>query len=108
MEVVDGAETVPADGTLAAVKRDRIAHRLLGNFAFSHVGRSFDGIEYAVNGSRYNLTFFGARPTRGVYQVDGWGELNINVYYGALTGQIGGKKSASEWRIFGLGYSDYR
>ena len=36
------------------------------------------------------------------------GELNINVHYSALTGQIGGKKRASEWRIFGLGYSDYR
>ena len=48
------------------------------------------------------------RPTRGVYQVDGWGELNINVVYGALTGQAAVNKSASEWRVFGLGYSDYR
>jgi hypothetical protein len=50
----------------------------------------------------------GGRPTRGVFQVDGWGEMNINVFYGALTGQIGGKRSASEWRLFGLGYADER
>jgi len=108
MEFLDGTEVTPANPTLAALERDRISSRLLGNFAFSDVGRSFDGLQYGLNGSKLNWIMFGARPTRGVYQVDGWGELNINVFYGALTGQIGGKKSASEWRLFGLGYSDYR
>ena len=108
MEVIDGNEVTPTNTTLAALKRDRIAHRLLGNFGFSHVGRSFDGAQYSLNGSKLNLTLFGGRPTRGVFQVDGWGELNVNVFYGALTGQTGGKNSAGEWRVFGLGYSDYR
>jgi hypothetical protein len=40
--------------------------------------------------------------------VDGWGELNANVFYGALTGQMSGKRTSGEWRLFGLGYSDYR
>lgn len=40
--------------------------------------------------------------------MDGWGELNLNVFYGSLTGQVAGKRSNGEWRIFGLGYSDYR
>ena len=108
MELIDGTEVTPKDGTLAALKRDRIAHRLIGNFGFSDVGRSFDGVQYNLNRSKLNLTLFGGRPTRGVFQVDGWGELNINVFYGALTGQVGGKESAGEWRIFGLGYQDLR
>jgi hypothetical protein len=108
MEVIDGSEVVPGNATLAAVKRDRIAHRLLGNFGFSHVGRSFDGAQYALNKRKLNLTLFGGRPTRGVFQVDGWGELDINTYYGALTGQLAAGKGAGEWRVFGLGYSDYR
>lgn len=108
MIFIDGTEVMPADVTLAAMKRDRIANRLLGDFSFSDVGRSFDGAEYALNGSSLNFTFFGARPTRGVFQVDGWGELNINVFYGAVTGQLHSKRSASEWRVLGLGYSDYR
>ena len=108
MELIDGTEITPKDGTLAALKRDRIAHRLIGNFGFSDVGRSFDGVQYNLNRSKLNLTLFGGRPTRGVFQVDGWGELNINVFYGALTGQLGGKESAGEWRIFGLGYQDLR
>ena len=58
--------------------------------------------------SKLNLTLFGGRPTRGVFQVDGWGELNINVFYGAITGQVGTKDSAGEWRIFGLAYQDLR
>jgi hypothetical protein len=109
MEVIDGTETVSRNATLAAVKRERIAHRLLGSFAFSQSGRSFDGAQYTANGSKLNLTLFSGRPTRGVYQVDGWGDLNVTVFYGALTGQIGsGKSHAGEWRLLGLGYTDYR
>jgi hypothetical protein len=108
MEFIDGAEVVPKDPTLAALKRDRIAHRLIGNFGFSDVGRSFDGAQYSLNRSRLNFTLLAARPTRGVFQVDGWGELKANVFYGALTGQLPGKRGSAEWRIFGLGYSDYR
>jgi Alginate export len=40
--------------------------------------------------------------------VDGWGALNANVFYGALTGQMPGKSGSGEWRVFALGYSDYR
>ncbi len=108
MEFFDGLEVMPKNATLASLKRDRIAQRLIGNFGFSDVGRSFDGAQYSLDRSKLNLTLLGARPTRGVFQVDGWGELNINVFYGALTGEVGGKQSAGEWRVFGLGYDDYR
>ncbi len=108
MTFIDGAEVTPENATLAALKRDRIAHRLLGDFSFSDVGRSFDGMQCGLNGSSLNFTFFGGRPTRGVFQVDGWGELNINVFYGAVTGQVHSTKSTSDWRVFGLGYSDNR
>jgi hypothetical protein len=108
MEFIDGTEVSPKDPTLAALKRDRIAHRLIGNFGFSDVGRSFDGAQYTLNRPKWNVTLLAARPTRGVFQVDGWGELKANVFYGALTGQVPGKRASAEWRVFGLGYSDYR
>jgi len=107
MEFVDGAETTPKDPTLAALKRDRIAHRLLGNFAFSHVGRSFDGVQYARGTSNTNLTLLAARATSGVFQVNGWGELDTDILYGALT-RSAGRKHAGEWRVFALGYHDGR
>jgi alginate export protein len=108
MEFNDGAEVTPKDATLAALKRDRISQRLLGAFGFSAVGRSIDGLQYVADNSRTNFTFLAARPTRGAFQVDGWGEVNTNVFYSALTHETGSAQNSGEWRIFGLGYNDYR
>lgn len=107
-EFIDGAETAPKNATLAAIKRDRIAHRLIGNFGFSHVGRSVDGAQYALDRGTWNITALAARPTRGVFDVDGWSDLNINVFYGAATRRGGSAAHESEWRVFGIGYDDYR
>ena len=95
MEFAEGTETTPTDPTLAVLKRDRIQQRLIGTFAFTHGGRSFDGAQYRLDRPGMNLTLFAARPTRGVFQVDGWGELNINVFYGGLTKEVARKGGAS-------------
>ena len=109
MEFFDGAETVPTNATLAAIKGDRVASRLLANFGFTHVQRSFDGAQYALDRPGLNVTVLAARPTQGVFQVNGWGDLRINVVYGALTRQVGGATTnAGDWRVFGLAYSDQR
>jgi hypothetical protein len=107
MEFLDGSEVAPAHGTLAALKRDRIAQRLLANFGWTDVQRSLDGAQYVLSLPKLNITAVAARPTEGVFQVSGWDELKINVFYGALTGQHG-KYAATDWRVFALGYSDYR
>ncbi|MGE5245393.1 MAG: alginate export family protein [Betaproteobacteria bacterium] len=105
MELADGAEVTPKQPTLAALKRDRLAQRLIGPFTFAHVGRSFDGVRYVLDTPALNVTAFAARPTRGVFAVNGWGELNVNVFYGAVTGHAG---RSGEWSAFGLGYQDRR
>lgn len=107
-EFLDGSEATPANATLAAVKRDRITQRLIGNFGWSDVGRSFDGFHYTYNRPKLNLTLVGAMPTRGVFQVDGWGQLDIAFLYASATGQIGSKKSSGEWRVLGIYYDDFR
>ena len=104
IEFGEGAEAVPSNPTLASLKRDRIAQRLVGPFAFTHVGRSFDSAHWTLTRGGVNVTVLAGRPTRGVFQVDGWGELNINLLYGAVTVQ----KTNAEWRLFGLGYHDAR
>jgi len=106
-EFVDGAEKTPRDATLAALVRDRIAHRLVGNFGFSHVGRSFDGAQYTRETAATNFTLVAARATNGVFQVNGWGDLNTDINYGAVTRNFG-KISPGEWRLFALGYHDGR
>lgn len=106
-EFVDGTEMAPKNATLAALTRDRIAHRLIGNFAFSHVQRSFDGAQYTRATAASNVTLVGARPTRGVFQVDGWGELDTDIFYGAFTRLVGNSRTG-EWRAFVLSYHDGR
>ena len=107
-EFLDGSEVVPKNATLAAVKRDRVAQRLIGNFGFSDVGRSFDGVHYVYGSPRNNFTFVGAVPTRGVFQVDGWGENRIGFGYGSYTRQWGSKGHAADTRLFFIEYDDFR
>ena len=108
-EYFDGLEVTPSDATLAALVRERVAQRLIGNFTYSDIERSFDGFRYVLSRPSLNLTAVGAIPTRGVYQVDGWGWLHTGLVYVALSGQIIGKQnSAGEWRVFGIYYDDWR
>ena len=86
----------------------RIAQRLIGDFSFSAVQRSYDGAQFHYALGKGDVTVFGARTTRGVYQIDGMGELDVDVYYGALTLPTGAEHSAGELRLFGVGYVDHR
>lgn len=107
-DFIDGTEAAPKNATLAALKRTRIHQRILGSFAWTHVGRSFDGAHYTYDTPNANLTVIGATPTRGVFQVDGWGWNKVAFGYGAYTRQYGSGARASELRVMTLAYTDWR
>jgi Alginate export len=107
-EYFDGLEVKPKDPLLATVIQTRIVSRLISNFAFAAVQRTFDGVQLSANSGPNNFTFFGARPTAGVFQVKGMDELDVDTYYGAYTRSVTGRQSAGELRVFGLGYIDHR
>jgi hypothetical protein len=107
-EFADGTETAPSDPTLAALKREHIAHRLIGHFGFSHVGRSFDAVQYVRSTRSGNFTFVGGRPTEGVFQLRSLKELDVDFWYGAYTRPLAGKNIASEFRVLALHYHDGR
>ena len=107
-EFLDGSEVLPKNATLAAVKRDRVFQRLIGTFGFSDVGRSFDGVHYAYATKSDNFTFIGAVPTRGVFQVDGWGWNRIGFGYTSYTHQWGSPRHAADTRFFFIEYDDFR
>ena len=109
-EFSDGGEVKSKDETLATLKNDRIGQRLIGPFGFSHVMRSFDGIHYRYSGGAWNFTAMGAIPTRGVFQVDGWGWVKTPVTYVSMTHEInhGENQNHAECRIFGIYYNDSR
>lgn len=105
---LDGAEVTPTDKSLATLISTRITQRVIGDFGFSAVGRSFDGAQLSFNAGGNNFTLLGARPTRGVYQIDAMGEINVDLFYGAFTVPVTASKSPGELRIFSLGYIDER
>ncbi len=107
-EFADGAEVTPKNSTLAALKREHVAHRLISNFGFTHVQRSFDGVHYARQTPNNNVTVMAARPTEGVFQLRGMKELDVDLYYGALTRQLPWKNAESEARAFVSYYHDGR
>jgi Alginate export len=107
-EFLDGSEVTPRDATLTAVKRDRVVQRLIGNFGWSDVQRSFDGVQYLNTKGSGTFTFVGAIPTRGVFQTDGWGENDVAFGYTAYTRQWTRGKYASETRALGIYYHDWR
>ncbi len=107
-EFNDGLELTPKDATLASLKRDRIGARLIGNFTFSDVGRSFDGLRYSWNKPTEDFTVIAATPTRGVFQTDGWGWNRVGVGYAAFTKDWGRGIHAADTRFFVIDYDDFR
>ncbi|MFZ1141709.1 MAG: alginate export family protein [Candidatus Sulfotelmatobacter sp.] len=107
-EYFDGLEVTPKDPLLATVIQTRISSRLISNFGFAAVQRTYDGVQLSANSGQNNFTFFGARPTQGVFQVKGMDELQVDTYYGAYTRSVATQHSAGELRVFALGYIDHR
>jgi hypothetical protein len=107
-EFFDGAEAKPTDPYLAMIVQNRVASRLISNFAFTAVQRSFDGGEFSWNSGSNNVTLFGARPTQGVFQVNGTDELDVEIYYGSFNHSFTTTHGAGALRVFALGYVDNR
>lgn len=106
-EFVEGQEVLTGDPVLDALKRDRIAHRLIGNFGFTHVQRSFDGLVATRESRKHQVTLMAALPTIGVYDLDGMETVeDVRVAYGALNFKLA--KEKADGRLFVIDYDDSR
>ncbi len=104
----DGGQ-IPPDATIAFIKRDRITGRLIGDADEYGIGRSFDGVDLDyVLSPNTRITFMAARPTRGIFDVNGMSELEADVQYAAITRELLAKRTASEIHFFATGYHDGR
>jgi hypothetical protein len=90
------------------LKQTRIAQRLIGNFGWSAVGRSYDGAHVSAKIGENNLTLVAARPTEGVFQTSAMEELNIDLFYCVFTMPVSHSHGAAELIFFGIGYLDQR
>ncbi len=106
-EFIEGQESLTQDSTLDWIKRERIAHRLIGNFAFSHVQRSADGGQFSYNSHRTNITLVAARPTVGVFELNGNKEVPNTEYVYAGVTHTGSLKNYDA-RLFYIFYRDDR
>ena len=104
-EFIDGTEAAPKNPALAAVKSARVAHRLVGNFGFSHVGRSFDGVQYVYTRPALTFSALAVKPTVGAFDVSGMEEIeDVTLLYGSVTHAA----ARSDARLFLIGYGDKR
>lgn len=107
-EFFDGTEAKIPDPTVAGLVQSRVAHRLLSNEAFPAAQRSVDGALLSWNAGPHTVTGFVARPTAGGVHLDGWKELDIEVYYAAYNRTVKSGRGAGSFRAFTVGYVDGR
>ncbi len=107
-EFFDGVEARSTDPIVTAIVNARIAHRLISNFGFTAVQRTFDGAQLQWNAGPQNVTAFAGRPTEGIFQVDGMKEVDIQTYYAAYNRSVKTVNGAGSLRVFGIGYIDTR
>jgi hypothetical protein len=108
-EYSDGLETVPADPSLAWLKRSRLAERLIGPFGYTHASRSFDGLRVSYDRGGWNTSALAVRPTRGGYDVRGNQEVgDVGLAGLSVTAgpSLGG--SPADVRAFYVFYDDAR
>ena len=108
MEFTDGSEVTPKDTTLASLKAGRISQRLIGNFGFSDVMRSLDGLQFLYGNGPWTFTAVSAIPTRGVFPSGRVGMGEDARHLCGTHAPDGNGKSRAEWRIFGIYYNDDR
>jgi hypothetical protein len=105
-EFIEGMETQPDNPTLRWLQVNRIAQRLVGNFAFTDAQRSFDGVDGHYGAGTWDVTGMAGRADQGVYNVNGNPELNVDIQYLAFSKYEFNRNFL--WRVFGLGYHDGR
>lgn len=107
-EFREGPEVAKRHAALNVITQTRIADRMIGAFAWTHAGRSFDGFHFANAGKKATVTVAGFMPTRGAFQVDGWGNLKIGVGYASVAGASSMGRNHNDWRVLGIYYKDWR
>lgn len=110
-EFFDGAEFMPADldPQLKWIVLNRIQQRLIGNFGFSDIQRSFDGAAASYGQGRWQVTAMYGVPTKGVFDLQGMDEIKrTDVVYAALNARPAFSSGDSLARLFYIYYDDGR
>lgn len=107
----DGQEILTGVANLDAVKRRRLAERLVGNWDWVNVGRRYDGASFGLRlAEAVHVAAFGFRPLAGGVDYDDAFEPldDLRVFGLTVTGRYGAWLPASEVRLWGIRYDDER
>ena len=114
-EFLDGAEYQPdkLDPELRWLLLNRISQRLVANFGFSDVMRSFDGALVSYGNDKWQATLMYGVPTKGVFDLKGMDEIrNLDLLYASLNAGptlfSSGLWGESFTRLFYVYYNDTR
>jgi hypothetical protein len=107
-EFLDGLESSAPNETLVFVKRTRIAERLISTNPWTHVGRSFDGVQSGFKLKHYQFTGLAAVPREGMFQANGWVSMETPFVYASVSQSLDGKRVSSDRRTFYAFYDDLR
>lgn len=108
-EFNEGQDLMPSDPQLRWIVNYQISQRLIGNFQFSDVMRSFDGAVVRYGTPQWNFTAMYGVPTRGVFDLYGMDEIRkTDVVYTALNGQLAHRYGNALGRLFFIWYDDNR
>jgi hypothetical protein len=105
-----GTEAMVPEANWRYLKIKRASQRLVGTVGWTHAERSNDGFSAAYDADGHHVYAFAARPTTGVFDVDGAYRRQQDITYGGVSWTI--KRDIwlpnTEIRLFGLGYEDER
>ena len=92
------------------LKAQRLGERLVGTVGWTHAERAYDGLAAGADVAGFELLGFGARPTQGVFEVEGaYGPLHdVFVAGGSVTAGRGALLANDELGLFGVYYDDER
>jgi hypothetical protein len=108
-EFAEGAEVLTKEPTLDWLKNVRLSQRLIGPFAWSHVGRSFDGVTGSFTQAPVNFTLLAVHPTQGGFDLAGMKDISdIDMLYTAVNLTRPAFAETSDARLFYIYYSDGR
>lgn len=94
---------------LEALKKSRLADRLVGTFGWSHFQRAFDGAWLRWDPGPAQLSLAAFRPTEGGFEDGGTRRIDdIDVALGALTLRPGTLLPHTELQLFAAHYDDER
>ncbi len=109
MPYSSGAEAVSGNAKIEAVKQQRVAARLVGEFEWSLYQRAYDGVRVDAARQRWTGTAIAFHPTQGGFE-DAAGLMmrDVTVLGGSATFRPATAAPAVQWQLFSLRYRDTR